>query len=83
MNILDDPKKSKMLGELGALAEKIASGRAKEKDVARALQLEAAIPWPQMNIRALSARSAILSEAEAGIARIAKLTKQLKKKAGF
>ena len=36
-----------------------------------------------MNIRALSARSAILSEAEAGIARIAKLTKQLKKKAGF
>lgn len=71
----------RLLGELGGLAEKIASGRASEKEVARALVLEASIPWPHMNIRALVAQSAVIGEAEEGLARIKKLTAKLQKKA--
>jgi len=79
MSVLDDPKKAKMLGVLGALAEKIASGGATKKDVAQALRLEAEIPWPHLRIEVLATRSALLSKAESGIKRIKKLTTKLKK----
>jgi len=80
MRVLDDPKKSKMLGELGGLAEKIASGRFTKKQAERALKLEAEIPWPHMNIASLVKRSNVLSRAEAGVEKISVLRKQLQKK---
>ena len=81
MNVLDDPKKAKMLGVLGALAEKIASGGASKKDIAQARRLEAEIPWPHLRIEALAAQCALLSKAEPGFKRFKKLSTKLTKKA--
>ena len=63
-------KKMQLIGELGGLMEKIASGSATSKQIQRAFKLEAEIPMPNVNVAAVVRQSEVLSVLEHSVKKL-------------